>query len=385
MSKLVSGPINTIRVEGKVNNIKKVLYIFFESHELLQYQTECPNIRSQHIKDYLIEQFDLAKEKGINIDFFMEILVRDEIYDKTFKYSKYTKQYIDKLREFVKNNFIIDDKTNTIKTSDEFINIRHHYIDFRDIFLFDIIFGTNKAINKDINEMWCYKYIDKNLIDNIKKDILGINIRIKKIKEMILNDKYEKTKNLTIIFLYKILKKIKSRYKNKDIYNKITKYYLDNIKRLINDYEKISKEYMEYLNFLQKEIDKINIDFNSNKDIIITDYLPKLILLNNKFQDIISDISLYVVDIFFLRRFLDKDYVKNACIYTGASHSCNYLYFLVKHCGFTITHTSYVNKSIKNLTQQINKAKKYEDIISEVYPKEFVQCSDLSNFPKAFM
>lgn len=383
MSKFINGPVNTIRVEGKVNNIKKVLYIFFEDHKPLYYQTECPNIRSQDIKNYLIEQFDFARENNINVDFFMEILINDEIYNQEFKYSKKTKKYILKLREFVKNNFIFDDKTKTIKTSEEFPNTRHHYIDFRDIFLFDILFNTFDLMNKDKNEMWNYRYLDNNLIENIKKDILGINIRIKKLKEMILNDKYEKTENVTILFFHKILKKIKSRYKNKDIYQKITKYYLDNISRLMNDYEKISKEYMNYLHFLQKESNKFN--YNSNTDIIITDYLPKFVLLNNKYQNIVSDIGVYIIDIYFLRRFLDKDYVKNACVYTGGYHSCNYLYFLVKYCGFTITHTSYVKKSIKNLTQVINKAKKYIDIENEVYPEEFVQCSDLSNFPKGFM
>lgn len=381
MSKFVNGPINTIRVEGKINNIKKVLYIFFDVHESLNYQTECPNIRSQDIKNYLIEQFDFARENNINVDFFMEIL-NDEIYDKDLKYSKKTMKYILKLKEFVKNNFIFDDKTKTIKTSEEFPNVRHHYIDFRNIFLFDV-YNTFHLMDNDINEMWNYKYLDNNLIENIKKNILGINIRMKNLKEMILYDKYEKTKNISILFFHKILKKIKSRYKNKDIYQKITKYYLDNISRLINDYEKISKEYMNYLHFLQNENNKFN--YYSNNDIIISDYLPKLILLNNKYKNIIFDIGLYIIDIYFLRRFLDKDYLKNACVYTGGYHSCNYLYFLVKYCGFTITHTSYVKKSIKNLTQVINKAKKYIDIKNEVYPDEFIQCSDLSNFPKGFM
>ena len=383
MSKYVNGPINTIRIEGKVNNIKKVLYIFFDIHKSLNYQTECPNIRSQDIKNYLIEQFDFARENNINVDFFMEILIKDEIYNKDLKYSKRTMNYILKLREFFKNNFIFNNKTTTIKISEEFPNVRHHYIDFRDIFLSDILSNIFDLMNKDINEMWDYKYLNNDLIENIKKEILGINIRMKNLKEMILYDKYEKTKNISIIFLHKILKKIKSRYKNKDIYQKITKYYLDNINRLMNDYDKTSKEYMNYLNFLQKENNKFK--YKSNTDIIITDYLPKLVLLNNKYHDIISDIGTYIVDIYFLRRFLDKNYVKNACVYTGGYHSCNYLYFLVKYCGFTITHTSYVKKSIKNLTQVINKAKKNIDIENEVYPEKFIQCSDLSNFPKGFM
>ena len=36
-----------------------------------------------------------------------------------------------------------------------------------------------------------------------------------------------------------------------------------------------------------------------------------------------------ITDLFFLRRFLDKDYITKAITYTGAVHSINYINFLV--------------------------------------------------------
>ena len=36
-SVLINGPINVIRLEGKINNIKKVLYIFMDVHVNIQY------------------------------------------------------------------------------------------------------------------------------------------------------------------------------------------------------------------------------------------------------------------------------------------------------------------------------------------------------------
>jgi hypothetical protein len=37
----VNGPINVVRLEGIINNIKKVIYVFFDYHSPLIYQTRC--------------------------------------------------------------------------------------------------------------------------------------------------------------------------------------------------------------------------------------------------------------------------------------------------------------------------------------------------------
>ena len=39
---------------------------------------------------------------------------------------------------------------------------------------------------------------------------------------------------------------------------------------------------------------------------------------------------------YFLRRFLDKDYITKNIVYTGFIHTIEYLYFLVKHYDFKI-------------------------------------------------
>ena len=93
---------------------------------------------------------------------------------------------------------------------------------------------------------------------------------------------------------------------------------------------------------------------------------------------------------YFLRRFLDKDYVRNAIVYTGAAHSVSYIYILIS-IGFKITHVSKSKiKNMKKLNGAISKIKEFpsEQSIYELLvlflPSKVKQCTDISNFPEDF-
>lgn len=73
----VNGPINTVRLEGKIGNIKKVIYIFMDIHDSVVDQTECDNIRSYDIDKYIIKTFDQAFGNDKTYDLFIE---RDPIH-----------------------------------------------------------------------------------------------------------------------------------------------------------------------------------------------------------------------------------------------------------------------------------------------------------------
>ena len=65
------------------------------------------------------------------------------------------------------------------------------------------------------------------------------------------------------------------------------------------------------------------------------------------------DINVTFMDVYFLRRFLDKKYITNTVTYTGINHSINYIYALVKYFDFKITHASYMKYDIKEATKKI--------------------------------
>jgi hypothetical protein len=69
----INGPVNVIRLEGKINNITKILYTFMDIHEDVSNQTKCADLRSNDIMQYLIKNFDEISEGEKIYDFFFEI------------------------------------------------------------------------------------------------------------------------------------------------------------------------------------------------------------------------------------------------------------------------------------------------------------------------
>ena len=91
-----------------------------------------------------------------------------------------------------------------------------------------------------------------------------------------------------------------------------------------------------------------------------------------------------IMDLYFLRRFLDKDYISNGVIYTGIAHTGNYFYFLIKYFGFKITHSSYLKEDPRKAEAIVKKSTDPREIDYLIYPPELQQCSDMSSFPKNF-
>ena len=99
-----------------------------------------------------------------------------------------------------------------------------------------------------------------------------------------------------------------------------------------------------------------------------------------------------LVDFYFLRRFLDKEYITNAIVYSGAAHSVAYIYMLHK-IGFRITHCA--NCSIQDMDNLNDTVDRVRDLPSHGATNDLInmfvnsyenpiQCSDLSSFPEFF-
>jgi len=105
-----------------------------------------------------------------------------------------------------------------------------------------------------------------------------------------------------------------------------------------------------------------------------------------------SNSELMLMDIFSLRRFLDKSYITNAITYTGSAHSLNYIMILVKYFDFKITHADYYNEMAMTMTlDKLNKFiaelpdySEVEVLNKYLYPPQLQQCIDMSKFPDDF-
>ena len=134
-SKFVSGPINCVRLEGTVNSIKKVLYLFMDFHHDVTIQTQCEDIIAPDFKTYLINTFNGIKNKNKTYDFFFEIRP-STLLSETWKGKK--EKYIREIDKLFRNEFNLKNKINyessknEVTTSKNFPNIRLHYVDIRD-------------------------------------------------------------------------------------------------------------------------------------------------------------------------------------------------------------------------------------------------------------
>ncbi len=374
MSKNINGPINIIRLEGEINKIKKVLYVFMDIHMTLGNQTKCEDILSDDVTKYI--KTEMLKNTEKTIDFFMEHRL-SETGDNLIKYSKYRDMYIEEMEKFFYSNF----KTK----SKEFEKIRFHYADIRDTY---IIFSY-RSINDLLNNYSCGNYNRQNIDKLLEK--------YKECIQYLLNviDLFNGKKISTKITSLKELIKIYSRYNDEQVKknNKlIINLFLKRAAQLIN----MIRENYDLLILHEKECNehrdnngylKLMKDNNGDYSYFFNDVEHLSKIKNN--QEKITDLSMktfaLIMDIYFLRRFCDKDYVTNGVFYGGEAHGLLYINFLINKYDFKITHASYSLYDLDKMNK-ILKDKFYDDHRgNELFdPPILIQCSNVTSFPDKF-
>lgn len=402
----INGPINVVRLEGEVNGIKKVLYVFMDNHIDVSQQTKCDDIRSKDIHNYFVENFDKISEGNKMYDFFLEMFPT-YLIDKG---SQRKNMYLLESRDLFLKSFSIDRKNNVVGKSNNFPNVRLHYIDIRDYIIdnYDRLFELDGYIDDIIDN----GFIVQNDIDVIKDTLTMELADIKTVYDiMYRKTKYENIKlKPTVPTSHKELRKYKSEdYLNrtKQFINKIKNRYMhSNVKKTINgiinnEIQKQFQKYYDHLDNYYTALDNMDSELNVRHDRLYIDrhlvpgygkpyyhtlsLFAKLSMVNSIKSDLVFDIFVYIMDVFFMRRLLEKDYITNAISYTGSLHSDNYIYFLVKYFDFKITHYSYLkDDDIEKVTQMIKKTDNPRDLDPYFYPPVLKQCSDLTNFPKLF-
>lgn len=386
MSNLINGPVNLVRLEGNINNINKVIYLFMDYHAPLTLQTKCESYASIDIVKYLYDNFKTSKNI---IDFFFEIE-----YSQLVKPTNiFKKKYIHEVHTLFKKEF---QKTKENKTLPSKINpnVRLHYIDIRDYLEHEINYYFSDMENI-INKMKTNNDIFYNDLNNLNKicNILkGEFLFLKEIKITVLENKNYAKSDSYRDSIYYYLKKIVNKYNDEKLkiniinfLNSIDNYvnnilkHLDNILILLEKFKNyVSRDYDE------KTYDKDLESYTFYHGILLEELINNIQNSYNKIYK--NSIRLYcnIMDCYFLRRFLDKDYVTNVVAYTGILHSINYIYFLVKKYNFKVTHYNYSEEpNIKKLNEKLKK-KNYKDLYSIFFPKKLIQCIDINNFPVNF-
>ncbi len=427
--KEVNGPINVIRMEGQIDKIKKVIYIFMDQHFPINMETKCDNVFSKDINTYLAENFSKLNDSNKKYDFFIEIrptnlqnIKYGQSYDANINYRDI---YIGEVFKLFRKIFGYDTKTNKVVVSKYFKNIRLHYMDVRDYFedtQFDALSEATQISRMIMSQ--------QHIHDDHLNRIITLLTNFSEYCDVILNviESYKSFKSKKLKKINAIKFQTDSTNTNNTNNTNDTqdteqfKVFADNIDYLMNkiftkyNHDNVKKQIQKKLSVLEKNL----VDLLSDSDFLINEFtsisdtvknsINKLTKTSGPIQDYGYGLSLqtqlkmifficdnlanlmdkYVyfftmfMDVYFLRRFLDKDYITNAITYTGSYHSCVYINFLSKEFGFKITHVSYSKiPNINDLNKKILKSDISE--MGEIfYPELISQCSDLSNFPADF-
>ncbi|XWV26916.1 hypothetical protein QJ857_gp0134 [Tupanvirus soda lake] len=405
--KEISGPVNVIRMEGVVHGIKKVIYLFLDWHEIIYFQTECTNVFSKDLNKYLAENFHKLNGSQITYDFFMEVRPTDIFPppQKEIEFRNKKNIYLWQVIKLFSSAFSYDREKDTVKISDVFKNVRLHYLDIRDYLKYHIMDLVESIYYTSLEFMHHgnihLEYLSKiiNTLGNAKKNIDDTAAILKS------NPKLESDKKVPIIKPYAgfesqtiehLVAKIKSAYNYGDIRDKLIPYYNDYVKELDNLSKKISdaiQKFTEYGDFINANNGKL-MKYQTLNDygfgVHPTDIRTMITdIVNTSDIILLNTIKTFarITDIYFLRRFLDKKYITNAIVYSGAAHSETYVKILSAKFGFKITHIAFSPiQNLELLNKEIfTRASKNEDITLFLNPSYLYQCSDITSFPDNFL
>lgn len=401
----INGPVNAIRLEGNIDDMQKVIYLFGDYHIPVENQTQCPSFLSDDFVRYLAKTIKKS-DKNTNYDLFFEVgpsFSKDPIIKTRGK-------YIDEVYKFFRANIKIKKTTDSIenKNNTSPTNLRLHYIDIRDFIKTNVNINF-AAINDTLNTCMYKQHINVSVANsiiqstqNIKTEINFIincfekidqleDIKRPDIENIVIHSADKNT--ISNVTLY-LLKKIFSKYDNKSIQETLIKKtfiiseIITRMKHIDDDLDKIVAKLYDFnnsyvkSNVLNKAPDGYFIYGTSLE--IVMDLIKELYDMVNK--SYVSAISAYsfIIDLYFMRRFLDKKYITNGIVYTGISHSVTYTYLLVKYFDFKVTHASYCKLEIDELNNYIKDNEYTKDCDELFFPKIFSQCVDMGHFPKFF-
>ena len=354
MSKFINGPANYAYLKGFINGVEKDIYLFMDYHYSLDEQTRCESFDSIDISQYL---YKLIKQAKISLDFFIEIRIEHIKQPSSTKIDIYIKDVI----QMFKSEFIVEkiNDKDIVKYSKSNPNVRLHYLDIRDHFdifyILDIIkYDISENFNLLIKNGYNKEYIDK-ILNNLKTIKHILNVLRKNKNEVIFKKQYSYNKDTQLYYINKIINK-----------------YDDNILKE-KMFEFINTHYSHIMISLLEYIEEIYPYINSYDH----KYNEKIKGKLNDIRDLSVDLYSLFVDVYLLRRILDKKYINNCIVYTGAQHSINYMFFLIKYCDFKLIHIqNSEEKDMDKIINLIKNAKYVYEIYDLIFLKKkiYLQC-----------
>ncbi|MEM3062641.1 MAG: hypothetical protein QW303_03725 [Nitrososphaerota archaeon] len=393
--KKIRGPVNVLRLEGSISGNVKVIYFFMDYHEYPSRMLNSADMMVENVDEYM-ENFlyRLNQKKESYYDFFVEIMLTN-IINKKFKVGA---RYIDKIHFLFNKLFSYDFDAKTMKIKNvgtkNLEKIRMHYVDIRDYINFGIYTNyVNILATLNVLDTKMMTYEIDDLLDLFISLTNNFSIFYKQIEKL-----YETlVKHLAKKPIMKHCDDLKEFLLEYMIYKIKYKYDDEMVRSEINE---IVGELSERLHALSNESKRVSERINEHLKAIVTNLTSGQTIMLNLVYKIKDSINLCMpiideflacyscfVDIYLLRRFLEKKYITNVIAYIGCDHGVNCIDILVKRFNFKITNACYFNATnIDDLNSKVlngSSRTETDKLIVPSTPKN--QMVDLYSFPESIV
>lgn len=290
----IHGPVNYIKISGKFNGIKKVIHCFCDKHMKF---TEPINIESNAtmLELFLTNLFANSKHDW---DFMLEADTLAKPQEKN------QELYLTRIRNYA----------HSLKNNNIYSNLRIHHTDIRWIF--------SQYLGIDF------------ILDQVKSGVVESKIKTSGILSI---QKYFETTSNRIKTIIRILKG--EEFKPTCGYEELVYQILNKIKKKISlcKSEKLTEHLNETLDYNLLKLEELSDDILNIKN--FSNVVTYVTMLHTH--------TAFLMDMYLLRRILDKDYITNIVIYVGTYHAYSLILSLENDFDFEV---EYVSKNPFDLT-----------------------------------
>lgn len=396
----LSGPTNALRLEGTIEGTSKVVYLFLNVGTNIDLQTECANVHSQDFIKYLVDTFHNLSSSNRMYDFFYE--ARGSL----FKVNKRTRRkaalaldplhnrggtrraYLDRILPLIRSITEYDKDRDRFGVSEVFKNVRLHYFDINEI-LDEAVISPLLALPVSL----CINAFDipQQVFDDLGRVRRLINQYLR-IYEMLETDP-ESSQLPVDNPVVKRLRKLMYSYRH----SSIQKVIRDRLDHYMQEFKNLDSNITTSLEVFKQHaltLGQRGVVYNRDNQIdakpvlrirleIFSDTHNRL----NSMRELAQYIVIGITDCYLLRRFADKDYIQNAIIYARGSHIINYVSTLMGPCQFKLSHISKpgpftIPELNKTISERLSTGHSITDLL---FQPEYLQCVDVTAFPKDFL
>ncbi|CAI2358418.1 Hypothetical protein MVR_LOCUS124 [uncultured virus] len=376
----INGPYNIIRLINP--DLKKTVYVMFDVHTPMLQQNRCKSVYSLDVDKFLVNEF-LRVSNDANhapVDFMFEqhsntkTKSNDQMYITNIDQLFQEIMYYNQIKSAARNMWQLAITRNKL-----FENVRVHSIDIRYVLMplnlmMDITYEYWDNIHQD-GYYWSSELhgILVQLHDNIALIISALT------NKPIRDSNYAHV-GVDKTAFNSIINKLLHKYNHINVKEYINSVISNNVLPRLTQVKDMIETILEQLEQINPKISYLFADDTNDNNVYswvsVTPHSRKIMTTIDSTLAIAFDSIIALMDLYAIRRILDKDYITNAVMYTGGHHSANYINMLVKGFDFIITNASNLGqyKSVEDMMIQV-KASKLE-------LRSTLQCSKICGFEK---